>query len=37
MVIGKILNNNVVVSTNDAGEEVIYMDAASHLRKKSAM
>ena len=34
MVIGKILNNNVVVSTNDAGEEVIYMGRGIAFKKK---
>lgn len=34
MVIGKILNNNVVVSTNDAGEEVIYMGSGIAFKKK---
>lgn len=34
MVIGKILNNNVVVSTNDAGEEVIYMGRGVAFKKK---
>lgn len=34
MVIGKILNNNVVVSTNDAGEEVIYMGRSIAFKKK---
>lgn len=35
MVIGKILNNNVVVSTNDAGEEVIYMGRGIAFKKKN--
>lgn len=34
MVIGKILNNNVMVSTNDAGEEVIYMGRGIAFKKK---
>lgn len=34
MIIGKILNNNVVVSTNDAGEEVIYMGRGIAFKKK---
>jgi beta-glucoside operon transcriptional antiterminator len=34
MVIGKILNNNVVVSTNDAGEEVILMGRGLAFKKK---
>ena len=34
MVIGKILNNNVVVSSNDAGEEVIYMGRGIAFKKK---
>jgi beta-glucoside operon transcriptional antiterminator len=34
MVIGKILNNNVVVSTNDAGEEVILMGRGIAFKKK---
>ncbi|HCS30057.1 CAT RNA binding domain-containing protein [Enterococcus italicus] len=25
MIIGKVLNNNVVFSTNEKGEEIIYM------------
>ncbi|WP_291290988.1 BglG family transcription antiterminator LicT [Enterococcus sp.] len=34
MVIGKILNNNVVISTNDAGEETIYMGRGIAFKKK---
>ncbi|MFB8726064.1 BglG family transcription antiterminator LicT [Enterococcus casseliflavus] len=34
MVIGKILNNNVVISTNDAGQEVIYMGRGIAFKKK---
>jgi beta-glucoside operon transcriptional antiterminator len=34
MVIGKILNNNVVISTNDAGEETIYMERGIAFKKK---
>ncbi len=34
MIIGKILNNNVVISTNDAGQEVIYMGRGIAFKKK---
>lgn len=37
MIIGKILNNNVVISTNDAGQEVIYMGRGIAFKKKSAI
>lgn len=35
MIIGKVLNNNVVFSTNEKGEEIIYMGWGLALQKKA--